>query len=167
MNKLALLHKKIITKEQAVHLLQAFKSKGETDGKSKRIVFSNGCFDILHRGHIEYLAKAAELGDCLVVGLNTDASVKRLKGASRPVQDESSRAIVLASLLFVDYVVLFDEDTPYELIKQLKPDILVKGSDYSEKNIVGADLVKQYGGQVLTIDLVDGYSTTNLLNKSK
>lgn len=131
----------------------------------KKVVFTNGCFDILHLGHVTYLAKAAQLGDLLVVGLNTDASVKRLKGETRPLQDETNRAHVLASLLFVDKVVLFGEDTPKELINQIIPSILVKGADYSIENIVGADTVLAHGGEVKTIDLVDGYSTTNVINK--
>jgi len=161
MDKFEHLKSKILTKEELKPLLNTVKFKG------KRIVFSNGCFDILHRGHIEYLSKAASLGDCMVIGLNTDASVRRLKGENRPVQDEVSRSHVMASLHFVDYVVLFDEDTPYELIKYVMPDMLVKGSDYSEDNIVGADIVKENGGKVETIDLVDGYSTTSIIERSK
>ena len=125
-----------------------------------RIVFTNGCFDILHRGHVEYLAQAADKGDVLVVGLNTDASVRRLKGDGRPVNDQEARAMVLASLSFVDAVVLFDEDTPYELIKAVHPDVLVKGADYKVEEIVGHDLVTSYGGLVETIPLVEGYSST-------
>ncbi len=161
MDKFEHLKSKILIKEELSPLLKVFKFKG------KKIVFSNGCFDILHRGHIEYLAKAASLGNCMVIGLNTDASVKRLKGKNRPVQDEVSRSQVMASLHFVDYVVLFDEDTPYELIKYIEPDMLVKGSDYNENEIVGADVVKANGGAVATIDLVDGYSTTSIIERSK
>ena len=128
-----------------------------------RVVFTNGCFDLLHRGHVEYLAKAADLGDVLVVGLNTDASVRRLKGEGRPVNDQEARALVLASLAFVDAVVLFDEDTPYELIKTVRPDVLVKGADYKLEEIVGHDIVTSYDGKVVTIPLVEGYSTTKLL----
>ncbi len=131
--------------------------------QNKRIVFTNGCFDILHRGHIEYLSKARDLGDVLIIGVNTDASVRRLKGDKRPVQDETSRALVLASLRFVEGVVLFDEDTPYNLIDLVKPDVLVKGGDYSEDTIVGADIVKAHGGEVVTVPLTEGYSTTRLL----
>jgi rfaE bifunctional protein nucleotidyltransferase chain/domain len=133
--------------------------------KEQNIVFTNGCFDILHRGHVEYLAKAASLAEIMVVGLNTDSSVKRLKGSKRPVQDETSRALILASLSFVTRVVLFDEDTPYELIKFVQPDILVKGSDYKAEDIVGYDVVKAKYGEVVTIDLVDGYSTTAIVRK--
>jgi rfaE bifunctional protein nucleotidyltransferase chain/domain len=128
-----------------------------------KVVFTNGCFDILHRGHVEYLSKAADLGDVLVVGLNTDASVRRLKGEGRPVNNEEARALVLASLCFVDAVVLFDEDTPYELIKAVHPDVLVKGADYKVEDIVGHDLVTSYGGLVTTVPLVEGYSTSKLL----
>lgn len=131
--------------------------------EGKKIVFSNGCFDILHRGHVEYLSKAADLGDILVIGLNTDASVKRLKGPSRPVNDEKARAVVLAALEFVDAIVFFEEDTPYNLIKFVMPDILVKGKDYKAENIVGYDIVTGNGGKVETIELVDGFSTTNIL----
>ncbi len=151
---------KIITdKNSLTHLLDSWKEKG------LRIVFSNGCFDILHRGHVEYLSKAADLGDVLFLGLNTDASVKKLKGSDRPIQDETSRAIILASLSFVSAVMLFDEETPYELIKKVQPDILVKGSDYKPEEIVGYDIVTQKGGKVETITLVDGYSTTNIVSK--
>lgn len=132
-----------------------------------KVVFTNGCFDILHLGHIDYLEKAADKGDKLVVGLNTDPSVKRLKGAERPVNNEYARGRMLAALSYVDAVVYFDEDTPYELIKKLKPTTLVKGSDYLAENIVGADIVIANGGSVETIDLVDGYSTTNIINKLK
>ena len=134
---------------------------------NKKIVFSNGCFDILHRGHVEYLAKAAAFGDVMIIGLNSDASVKRLKGPSRPINDEHARAFVLAGLEFVNAVVLFDEDTPYNLIKTVQPDVLVKGSDYKPENIVGYDIVTAKGGRVETIDLVEGYSTTGIINKMK
>jgi D-glycero-beta-D-manno-heptose 1-phosphate adenylyltransferase len=133
--------------------------------KNQKIVFTNGCFDIIHRGHVEYLAKAASQGDQLVIGLNTDASVKRLKGMTRPVQDETSRALVLASFSFVSKVVLFDEDTPYELIKLIQPDILVKGGDYKAEDIVGYDIVKNKGGEIVTIDLVEGISTTSIIDR--
>lgn len=131
----------------------------------KKIVFSNGCFDILHRGHVEYLSKAAAKGDVLIIGLNTDASVKRLKGPTRPVNDEKSRAFVLAALEFVSAVTLFDEDTPYQLINKVQPDVLVKGSDYKPEDIVGYDIVMAKGGRVETIDLVEGFSTTKTIEK--
>jgi len=132
-----------------------------------RIVFTNGCFDILHRGHIDYLAKAADHGNALIVGLNTDNSVSRIKGSKRPVQDEHSRALILAALHFVDVVVLFDEDTPYELIKMVQPDVLVKGSDYKASDIVGYDIVTERGGEVVTIDFLDGFSTSGIIEKIK
>ena len=132
-----------------------------------KIVFTNGCFDILHRGHIEYLSQARDRGDILIIGLNSDASIKRIKGEGRPVQDETSRTLLLASLRFVDVVVLFDEETPYELIKIVLPDVLVKGGDYSENTIVGADIVKANGGEVVTIPIVAGYSTSKILKVIK
>ncbi len=132
-----------------------------------KIVFTNGCFDILHLGHVDYLEKAHQLGNKLVLGLNTDASICRLKGPERPLQDEMSRARVMASLLFVDMVLLFMEDTPYELIAAIKPDILVKGDDYAIENIVGHDIVQENGGIVKTITLVEGYSTTRIVEKIK
>ena len=135
--------------------------------KDYKIVFTNGCFDILHKGHIEYLAKAASLGTKLVIGLNTDASVKRLKGDSRPVNDENARALLLASLVFVDKVILFDTDTPRDLIDFVQPDILVKGGDYKPEEIVGYDIVKAKGGEIVTLDFVEGYSTTSLIEKMK
>ncbi len=134
----------------------------------KKIVFTNGCFDILHQGHIDYLSKARDLGDALVVGLNSDSSVKRLnKSPERPINTGQSRAIILASLLFVDAVVLFDEDTPYELIEIVQPNVLVKGADYKPEEIVGVDIVKAKGGEIVTIELTQGFSTTALIQKIK
>jgi rfaE bifunctional protein nucleotidyltransferase chain/domain len=144
----------------ATDLVEILKTK-----KNKTTVFTNGCFDILHKGHIEYLAKASNLADLMIIGLNTDKSVSRLKGNSRPLQDENSRAITIAALQFVDYVVLFNEDTPYNLIRTLKPNVLVKGSDYKIEDIVGFDILKQYGGEIKTIDFVEGYSTTKIVDK--
>lgn len=135
--------------------------------KDEKIVFTNGCFDILHRGHVEYLAKAAALGSKLIIGLNTNASVHRLKGESRPINDEAARAILLSSLIFTDKIVLFDEDTPLELIRFIQPDILVKGNDYKPEEIVGYDILKAKGGEVVTIELTEGFSTTSILNKLK
>ena len=132
-------------------------------GQYRRVVFTNGCFDVLHRGHVTYLAAARDLGDCLVVGLNSDASVKRLKGENRPINNENNRALVLAALSFIDYIIIFEEDTPKNLIEQVKPDILVKGGDYKIEDIVGADFVQKNGGQVLTIPFVDGYSSTKII----
>jgi len=131
----------------------------------KPIVFTNGCFDILHHGHLDLLTKAADLGHILVVGLNTDASVKRLKGQERPINHERDRAFQMASLLCVDVVCLFDEDTPEEMIQQVRPDVLVKGGDYTPATIVGADFVQSYGGELAIIPFVTGYSTTGLINR--
>ena len=133
--------------------------------EDETIVFTNGCFDILHRGHIEYLAKAADLGSRLIIGLNTDDSVRRLKGPTRPINDEQARALVLSALEFVDAVAMFADDTPYNLIAQVQPDILVKGGDYRVEEIVGYDIVTSRGGQVLTLPFVDGYSTTSTIKK--
>lgn len=125
-----------------------------------RLVFTNGCFDILHPGHVDYLERARSMGEGLVVGLNSDASVRRLKGELRPINDQASRARVLAALQCVDYVVIFDEDTPLELIKKLRPDVLVKGGDWSVDRIVGREVVQEAGGEVCSIALLDGHSTT-------
>jgi rfaE bifunctional protein nucleotidyltransferase chain/domain len=133
----------------------------------QQVVFTNGCFDIVHLGHIDYLEKARALGDRLVVGLNTDASVSRLKGPLRPVVQEYARARLIAALAFVDTVILFDEPTPQALIEALRPDILTKGDDYTIETIVGAEFVLANGGAVKTIPLVQGYSTTQLIEKIK
>ena len=130
-----------------------------------RIVFTNGCFDILHRGHVELLAQCRDYGDYVVLGLNSDTSVKKFKGDKRPLNDQQSRAIVLAALSFVDAVIIFNEDTPLELLTEIKPDILVKGGDYKADEIVGADLIRQNGGEVRIVPLVEGYSTTAVVNK--
>ncbi|MFO7656840.1 MAG: D-glycero-beta-D-manno-heptose 1-phosphate adenylyltransferase [Bacteroidales bacterium] len=152
---------KILLNEQLDQYLAVWRFRGY------KIVFTNGCFDILHRGHIEYLAKAKKYGDILFIGLNTDDSVKRLKGDNRPLQDEDTRALILAALKFVDYISLFNEDTPYELIKKVQPHVLVKGSDYKPEEIVGYDIVKAKGGEVKTIDFVEGFSSTSLIKKMK
>ncbi len=134
--------------------------------KSDRIVFTNGVFDILHRGHVEYLEEAAALGDRLIVGLNSDSSVQRLgKGPDRPLNDQDSRALVLASLRCVDAIVIFEEDTPLDLIKAVGPDVLVKGGDWKADQIVGADVVEALGGEVRSLKLVDGFSTTELVRR--
>lgn len=136
--------------------------------KSDRIVFTNGCFDILHRGHVEYLQEAAALGDRLVIGVNTDRSVQRLgKGLDRPINDQDSRALVLAALRYVDAIVIFDEDTPLELISAIQPDVLVKGGDWKPEDIVGSDVVKARGGEVRSLKLVEGFSTTRLIDRIK
>ena len=131
----------------------------------KKAVFTNGCFDILHRGHVQYLQAARELGDVLIVGLNNDDSVRRLKGVNRPVNSEIDRAIVLSALQDVDHVVIFTEDTPYKLINTVKPDILVKGGDWKPEDIVGSDIVLQSGGEVLSLDFIKGYSTTKTIEE--
>jgi rfaE bifunctional protein nucleotidyltransferase chain/domain len=161
MSKLELIRKKIFTYTDADYhrMIAIWKFQG------RKIVFTNGCFDILHLGHIDYLSKAADLGDLLIIGLNTDQSVRRIKGNSRPIQDEISRAMVLASLGFVDVVVFFGEDTPYELIKTTQPDILVKGADYKPEEIVGYDVVKNKGGAIVTIEYLEGYSTSAIEQK--
>ena len=152
---------KIKTLAEAVAQVQLWKAKGE------KVVFTNGCFDIMHLGHVDYLEKARSMGDRLVLGLNTDDSVSRFKGPTRPIQDEQSRARILAALQFIDLVVFFNEDTPLNLITELIPDVLVKGSDYLAENIVGAEVVKRNGGVVKTIDFVSGYSTTRIVEKIK
>jgi len=133
--------------------------------QGKRIVFTNGCFDILHAGHVSYLEQARSHGDVMIIGLNNDASVKRLKGHNKPINCEQDRAMVLSALRCVDYVSLFEEDTPYELIREIKPDILIKGGDYMISEIVGADFVQSNGGKVLTIPLLEGRSTSNIIEK--
>lgn len=161
MNHFETIKSKILTREDAAKKVALWQEKGD------KVVFSNGCFDLVHRGHVEYLSKAASLGQKMVLGLNTDASVRHLKGEGRPVVDEYSRAILLASLSFIDAIVLFDEETPFELIKAVLPDFLVKGSDYVVENIVGYDVVTERGGEVKTIDLVEGFSTTLLIERIK
>jgi len=133
--------------------------------EGKKVVFTNGVFDLLHIGHITYLSKAAELGDKLIIGLNADSSVKRIKGDSRPINAQDSRAALLASFFFVDAVVVFEEDTPLNLITALMPDILIKGADYTIDNIVGAKEVLANGGEVETITFVEGYSSTSIIQK--
>jgi D-glycero-beta-D-manno-heptose 1-phosphate adenylyltransferase len=152
---------KILPLEQSLGKIKAWKEQGFM------LVFTNGCFDILHLGHVDYLEKAKNTGDKLIVGLNTDASVRLLKGPDRPINDEMSRARLLAALSFVDLVILFNEETPLELIRAVEPDILVKGNDYEIKNIVGAKFVMENGGKVITLDLIEGVSTTRIINKIK
>ncbi len=130
-----------------------------------KIVFTNGCFDIIHRGHIEYLLKAKSFGDILVVGLNSDLSVKKLKGNKRPIIGEADRAFILSNLIAVDGVTIFNDETPKQLISEILPDILVKGGDYLIENIVGKDIVEKNGGKVFTVPLTKGKSTTNIFNK--
>lgn len=151
----------LITKEE-------FKAVREKlSDKSESVVFTNGCFDILHRGHVEYLNQAKSLGRYLVIGLNSDSSVKKLKGEDRPVNNETDRAFVLSNLKCVDAVIIFEEDTPYDLINTVKPDFLVKGGDWKEEQIVGSDIVKSYGGKVISLKFVDSYSTSNIIDRIK
>ncbi|MCG8307972.1 MAG: D-glycero-beta-D-manno-heptose 1-phosphate adenylyltransferase [Cytophagales bacterium] len=152
---------KILSVSDALKKISEWKALGH------KIVFSNGCFDILHAGHVDYLEKARQIGDRLVVGLNTDRSVSQIKGPTRPIVDEVSRSRILAALEFVDMVILFNEETPIDLIRTIRPDILVKGKDYSISNIVGADFVLQNGGKVETIELTAGFSSTNVIKKIK
>lgn len=151
---------KIISPESLIELFT------ESYRKQNTMVFTNGCFDLLHRGHIYYLSRARELGDVLVLGLNSDESVSRLKGPGRPVNDEQSRAEVLGGLAFVDYIVIFSEDTPLKLISSLRPHILIKGGDYKADEIVGYKEVLSWGGRVETIPLLEGYSTSSIIDRS-
>lgn len=159
MKRADLIPQKILTQEEAIRRMAQLRLFG------KKIVFSNGVFDILHQGHIYSLSQAAKEGDYLIIGLNADASVKRLKGDSRPVNDQESRALVLASLVMVDAVVLFEEDTPLELIKALMPDVLVKGGDYTVEQIAGAREVIANGGKVIINPILEGFSTTNIISQ--
>ncbi len=154
------LKEKVVSQDQALKNLKAWREK------NKKIVFTNGCFDIVHPGHIDYLSQARDLGDILVLGLNTDQSVRRLnKGSNRPINDERTRAYVLAGLASVDLIVFFDEETPYNLIKLLQPNVLVKGKDYEVEKIIGFDILKENGGEVITIPFLEGYSTSSLIKK--
>jgi len=161
LDKFEFIKSKIVEKESLFRLINYWRFS------NKAIVFTNGCFDIIHRGHIEYLAKAANEGDILIIGLNSDISVKQIKGSNRPIQDEYSRALVLASFSFVNNVIIFKEETPYDLINFIKPDVIVKGSDYKPEDIVGSDIVISNGGKVVTINYVEGYSTTNIISNLK
>lgn len=161
MKNLEVIHSRIFSRSNVMRQIAVWRFL------KKKIVFTNGCFDLLHLGHITYLSEAADQGDVLIIGLNTDNSVREIKGNGRPINNEESRAIVLASLHFVDAVTLFDEETPYNLINSIQPDILVKGSDYDANDIVGYDIVKNNGGKIITIDLLPGYSTTKIEEKIK
>lgn len=161
MSKLKNLEEKIFDLDRLNSRINVWRSQ------RKKIVFTNGCFDIIHLGHIDYLAKAADLGDKLIIGLNSDKSTRSIKGPSRPITDERSRSLVLASFSFVDAVVFFDDETPLELIKIVMPDVLVKGADYTIDQIVGSDTVIQNGGSVQTLDYIPGYSTTLIEQKIK
>lgn len=160
MNKLERIKSKILDEQNLKQNLNIWRFK------QKKIVFTNGVFDLLHLGHIDYLSKAKDHGDILIVGVNTDSSAKRLgKGNNRPITDETSRSTIMAALSIVDAVVLFDEDTPYNLIKKVQPDVLVKGADYKAEDIVGYDIVMAKGGRIETIEFLEGYSTTGIEKK--
>lgn len=161
MTKLEVIESKIIKPDQIDRLLSLWHFKGE------KIVFTNGCFDVIHLGHLKYLAGAADIGTKLIIGLNTDASVKKLKGNDRPINDEMARATVLAGFSFIDAILFFDTDTPYELIKLVKPNFLVKGGDYKAEDIVGYDIVTENGGKVVTLQFVDGFSSTSIIKKGR
>jgi D-beta-D-heptose 7-phosphate kinase/D-beta-D-heptose 1-phosphate adenosyltransferase len=152
---------KVLNSENLEPALQAYKNQ------NLKIVFTNGCFDLLHIGHVRYLEEARSLGDILIVGINTDASVQKLKGPTRPIQNENDRAEILASLKSVQHTILFGEETPLELIQKIKPDVLVKGGDWAIPQIVGSDFVLKNGGKVLSLQFVDGKSTTSLIQKSQ
>jgi len=159
MRNIASIQQKIFTRDQLKHFLAAARVTGKT------VAFSNGCFDILHEGHIFSLSQAAKEADILVIGVNSDASTKRLKGPERPINNEHSRSLLLAALTIVDAVVIFDEDTPLELIKAVQPDVLVKGGDYTLDQIVGAKEVLASGGKVVINPIVQGFSTTGIIQK--
>ncbi len=144
---------------------EIFQIIDELKKSDKKIIFTNGCFDILHAGHIQYLKEAKKLGDFLVIGLNSDESTKLIKGEKRPINTEQDRAIVLSALEFVDYIVIFEEETPFNLINLIKPDFLVKGGDWKENEIIGSEIVKEYGGKIISLTFKQGFSTTKILNK--
>ncbi|NCS89622.1 MAG: glycerol-3-phosphate cytidylyltransferase [Ignavibacteria bacterium CG2_30_36_16] len=148
-----------LSREELVAIRKELKANG------RKVVFTNGCFDIIHSGHVDYLTKAKMMGDVLFVGINSDSSIKRIKGDKRPILDENERAFIVASLKAVDYVSLFDEDTPKELIEAIVPDVLVKGADWTIENIVGRDVVEANGGKVETIKFVNNQSTSNIIKK--
>ena len=152
---------KIYTTEKIIQQSNLWKKKG------LKVVFTNGCFDLVHKGHIEILAKSSDLGNKLIVGLNSDISIKKIKGKDRPIIDEKSRAFLLASISFIDAVVLFNEDTPLNLISSIKPDVLVKGGDYNISEIVGQNIVKKNDGEIVLIPFVDGFSSTGIIDKIK
>ena len=161
MSHLKTLNSKVYNLDTLTNQVEQWKMAG------KKVVFTNGCFDIIHRGHIEVLARTADLGDKLVIGLNSDQSIQKLKGKDRPVIDEQSRAILLAALSFVDAIVLFSEDTPLKLISALLPDVLAKGGDYEMETIVGYEIVQENGGKVELVPFVDGFSSTIIIDKIK
>jgi rfaE bifunctional protein nucleotidyltransferase chain/domain len=159
MNKYNLIKSKIVSGVDLIRLLSYYRFI------NKKVVFTNGCFDLIHLGHVNYLSEAADLGNILIIGLNSDLSVIKIKGHGRPVLDQESRAMTLAAFSFVNNIVLFDEETPYKLIKQIRPDILVKGGDYKPEEIVGYDIVKEKGGEVKILDFIKGYSTSGIIER--
>ena len=161
MSQLKKIKNKILSLEDAKIKVSNWKNSGE------KIVFTNGCFDIIHRGHIEVLARTADLGDKLIVGLNSDSSIEKIKGKNRPIINEQSRAILLSALNFVDAIIIFPEDNPLNLISNLMPDVLAKGGDYEISTIVGHEMIQENGGEVILIPFVDGFSSSNIINKIK
>ncbi len=161
MSHLNKINSKIFSLDDLKNQVNAWKQAGE------EVVFTNGCFDIIHRGHIEVLAQTADLGDRLIIGLNSDTSIQKLKGEDRPIIDEQARSILLAALNFVDAVILFPEDTPINLISTLLPDVLAKGGDYEIETIVGHEIVQNNGGKVKLVPFVDGFSSTTIIEKIK
>lgn len=162
MKTLKKIYKKILDSEDKLNLaIQEIKKK------SKRLVFTNGCFDILHRGHIEYLSKAKDLGDILIVAINSDESVKKIKGSNRPINSLNDRMFLLASLAFVDYVTYFEESTPIEIIKKIQPNIHVKGGDYRIEDLPEKKIIESYGGTIQILSFVEGYSTSSIIKKIK
>jgi len=152
---------KVIKVSKLAYLVKTLKKK------KKKIVFTNGCFDLIHPGHIKLLSSAKKQGEVLILGLNSDSSIRKIKGEKRPILKEKGRIEILSAITYIDYIVVFKEETPFKLIKIIKPDVLVKGGDWEEKDIVGADLVKKQGGKVVRIRLKKGYSTTTLIEKIK
>ena len=161
MSHLKKINSKIFSIESLKSQVNVWKEEGS------KIVFTNGCFDIIHKGHIEVLSRTADLGDKLIVGLNSDSSIRKLKGTNRPIMDENSRAILLAALSCVDAIILFSEDTPLNLINSLNPDVLAKGGDYKINTIVGHEIVQKNGGEVILVPFVDGSSSSNIIEKIK
>lgn len=155
-------HAELGKRRELAHLLPELAAHRRA-GRS--IAFTNGCFDILHAGHVQFLREARKQGDLLVVGVNSDASIRRIKGDGRPVNHEADRVMVLSELESVDYLVVFEQDTPIELIEQVRPDVLVKGADYTREQVVGHEIVERYGGQIVLVDLVEGRSTTNIIRR--
>jgi len=165
MNKLQIIENRIFDFRKEESIAQLKRVLAHWNFKGMKIGFTNGCFDILHLGHVEYLSKAADKCDALILGLNTDSSVRKLKGETRPINDEIARAKIMASLNFIDAVIFFEENTPFELIKFINPNMLFKGNDYKIEDIVGYDIVRNNGGDIQTIELTEGYSTTKIEQK--